>query len=67
MATHHLAPPPPGKLYNQVTVIVLLPFSTADGSAYVLGKLNGEHWYLYMTEKPEKKYGRGPLALVVDG
>jgi S-adenosylmethionine decarboxylase len=26
-----------------------------DGSAFVLGKLNGEHWYLYMTEKPEKK------------
>jgi hypothetical protein len=24
----------------------------------VLGKLNGEHWYLYMTEKPEKKYAR---------
>lgn len=43
---------------------LLLPFSTADGSAYVLGKLNGEHWYLYMTEKPEKKYGRGPLLAV---
>lgn len=22
----------------------------------MLGKLNGEHWYLYMTERPEKKY-----------
>lgn len=33
-----------------------------DGSAYVLGKLNGEHWYLYMTEKPEKKEGLAPDA-----
>jgi len=24
----------------------------ANGSAYVLGKLNDEHWYLYMTEAP---------------
>jgi hypothetical protein len=24
--------------------------TTANGSAYVLGKLNDDHWYLYMTE-----------------
>jgi len=33
-----------------------------DGSAFVLGKLNGEHWYLYMTERPEKKEGLAPDA-----
>lgn len=33
-----------------------------DGSAFVLGKLNAEHWYLYMTEKPEKKEGLAPDA-----
>lgn len=37
-------------------VIANLPSLQADGSAFVLGKLNGEHWYLYMTERPEKKY-----------
>lgn len=26
-----------------------------DGSAFILGKVNAEHWYLYMTERPEKK------------
>lgn len=34
-----------------------------DGSAFVLGRVNGEHWYLYMTEKlaPEVKKELLPL------
>jgi len=31
-----------------------------NGSAYVLGKLNDEHWYLYMTEAPPQELTHEP-------
>jgi S-adenosylmethionine decarboxylase len=33
-----------------------------DGSAFVLGRVNGEHWYLYMTERQTEEQKRRALA-----
>eukprot|EP00005_Dracoamoeba_jomungandri_P012486 CAMPEP_0174275040 /NCGR_PEP_ID=MMETSP0439-20130205/59611_1 /TAXON_ID=0 /ORGANISM="Stereomyxa ramosa, Strain Chinc5" /LENGTH=350 /DNA_ID=CAMNT_0015367113 /DNA_START=66 /DNA_END=1118 /DNA_ORIENTATION=+ len=50
-----LYPKEQGKLHGKWKNEVRFLDSLFDGSAYVMGKLNGEHWYLYT-------YHPGPLA-----